>query len=49
MPGLPDIMPAMLAGMETYDSDFSTGELANTYNVQQVSLEDYVRNTFAPT
>ena len=44
---LPDPMPWILAGMETYDSDIEMDEIANTFDVQLTSLEAFVREHVA--
>ncbi len=43
IPGLPEIVPAMLAGMETYDSPVAMDETARTFGVEQTSLTSFVR------
>jgi uncharacterized protein YbjT (DUF2867 family) len=43
VPGLPDPMPALLAGMETYDSDVEMEEIARTFDVSLTRLETFVR------
>jgi uncharacterized protein YbjT (DUF2867 family) len=43
VPGLPDPMPALLAGMETYDSVVEIDEMADTFGVQSTTLEAFVR------
>jgi uncharacterized protein YbjT (DUF2867 family) len=43
VPGLPDPMPELLAGMETYDSVVPMGETAAQYGVELTSLEDFAR------
>jgi len=43
IPGLPEIVPAMLAGMETYDSPIAMDETARTFGVEQTSLATFVR------
>jgi uncharacterized protein YbjT (DUF2867 family) len=44
MPGLPDVVPPVLAGMETYDSPVPMDELANLFGVKQTSLEMFVQH-----
>jgi nucleoside-diphosphate-sugar epimerase len=39
MPGLPEPMPEMLAGMETYDSVVGMGEISRTFDVPLTTLE----------
>ncbi len=43
VPGLPDPMPALLAGMETYDSVVEMDEIAETFGVPPTTLETFVR------
>ena len=43
VPGLPDPMPALLAGMETYDSVVEMEETSSTFDVPLTSLETFVR------
>jgi NADH dehydrogenase len=43
IPGLPDIVPAVLAGMETYDSPIPMAETARLFGVEQTPLEAVVR------
>jgi NADH dehydrogenase len=43
VPGLPDPMPAMLAGMETYDSAIEMDEIARNFDVSPTRLETFVR------
>ena len=43
VPGLPDPMPALLAGMETYDSVVEMAEIADTFGVLPTTLETFVR------
>jgi uncharacterized protein YbjT (DUF2867 family) len=43
IPGLPDPMPALLAGMETYDSVVEMDEIADTFGVPPTTLETFVR------
>jgi len=47
VPGLPDPMPAMLAGMETYDSVVEMEETSRTFGVPLTSLETFVREQVA--
>jgi uncharacterized protein YbjT (DUF2867 family) len=47
VPGLPDPMPTLLAGMETYDSDVETEEIARTFDVPLMRLETFVREQVA--
>jgi uncharacterized protein YbjT (DUF2867 family) len=47
VPGLPDPMPALLAGMETYESDVEMEEVARTFDVPLTSLETFVREQVA--
>ena len=44
LPGLPDVVPPVLAGMETYDSPVAMDELANLFGVKQTSLEMFVHH-----
>jgi uncharacterized protein YbjT (DUF2867 family) len=43
IPGLPEIAPAVLAGMETYDSPIPMAETARTFGVRQTPLASVVR------
>lgn len=43
VPGLPDPMPALLAGMETYDSVVEMDEKVETFGVPPTTLETFVR------
>jgi len=45
---LPDPMPGILAGMETYDSAIEMGEIARTFDVPLTSLETFVREQATP-
>ena len=47
VPGLPDPMPAMLAGMETYDSVVDMEEISRTFDVSLTRLETFVREQVA--
>jgi uncharacterized protein YbjT (DUF2867 family) len=47
VPGLPDPMPALLAGMETYESDVEMEEIARTFDVPLTRLETFVREQAA--
>jgi nucleoside-diphosphate-sugar epimerase len=47
VPGLPDPMPTLLAGMETYDSDVEMEEIARTFDVPLMRLETFVREQVA--
>jgi uncharacterized protein YbjT (DUF2867 family) len=42
VPGLPDPMPALLAGMETYDSVVEMEETSSTFDVPLTTLETFV-------
>jgi hypothetical protein len=42
IPGLPEIAPAVLAGMETYDSPIPMDETARTFGVEQAALASVV-------
>ena len=44
---LPDPMPSILAGMETYDSAIEMEEIARTYDVPLTRLETFVREQVA--
>ena len=44
---LPDPMPSILAGMETYDSVIEMEELARTFDVPLTRLETFVRERVA--
>jgi uncharacterized protein YbjT (DUF2867 family) len=47
VPGLPDPMPTLLAGMDTYDSDVEMEEIARTFDVPLMRLETFVREQVA--
>ncbi len=47
VPGLPEPMPAMLAGMETYDSVVEMGKTSRTFGVPLTTLETFVREQVA--
>jgi uncharacterized protein YbjT (DUF2867 family) len=44
IPGLPDIVPPVLAGMETYESPIPMDEMARTFGVEQTPLATVVRH-----
>ncbi len=44
---LPEPMPALLAGMETYDSVVEMEETSSTFDVPLTSLETFVREQVA--
>ena len=43
LPGLPDIVGHLMAGLEMYDSVIEMGETTKVFGVNQTSLEDFVR------
>src|SRR5829696_226695 len=43
VPGLPDPMPEMMAGMETYDTAIEMEETSRTFGVPLTTLETFVR------
>ena len=47
VPGLPEPMPAMLAGMEMYDSVVEMGKTSRTFGVPLTMLETFVREQVA--
>ncbi len=47
VPGLPDPMPDMLAGMETYDSVVEMEGTSRTFDVPLTTLETFVREQVA--
>ncbi len=47
VPGLPDPMPDLLAGMETYDSVVEMDEIARSFDVSPTRLETFVREQVA--
>jgi uncharacterized protein YbjT (DUF2867 family) len=47
VPGLPDPMPTLLSGMETYDSDVEMEEISRTFDVPLMRLETFVREQVA--
>jgi NADH dehydrogenase len=44
IPGLPEIVPPVLAGMETYDSPILMSETAHTFGVEQAPLISSIRH-----
>lgn len=44
VPGLPDMMSGLMAGMETFDTFVDMEETARAYNVTLTSIEDFVRD-----
>ena len=48
VPGLPDPMPEMMAGMETYDSAIEMEETSRTFGVPLTTLETFVREQVSP-
>jgi uncharacterized protein YbjT (DUF2867 family) len=48
VPGLPDPMPTLLAGMETYDSVIEMDEISRTFDVPLTTLETFVREQVTP-
>jgi uncharacterized protein YbjT (DUF2867 family) len=44
IPGLPEIVPAVLAGMETYDSPIPMSETARIYGIQQTPMATYIEH-----
>ena len=49
LPGLPDIVADLMAGLDTYDSVVPTSELARTFGVKQTSVDDFVPEMLAGT
>ena len=47
VPGLPEPMPVMLAGMETYDSVVEMEETSRTFGVPLTTLEMFVKEQVA--
>ena len=47
VPGLPDVVVQLLAGMETYDSPIDSSELACTYDVTPTSPAEFIRGFLA--
>lgn len=43
VPDLPGRLPAVLDGLESYDSEFDTSEVALTYGIKLTSLEEFIR------
>lgn len=43
IPGLPEIVPAVLTGMETYDSPIPMDETARTFGVQLTTLNTFIQ------
>jgi len=48
VPGLPDPMPDMMAGMETYDTALEMEETSRNFGVPLTTLETFVREQVAP-
>jgi uncharacterized protein YbjT (DUF2867 family) len=44
IPGLPDMVPPVLAGMETYDSPIPMEETARMFGVEQTTLTSFARH-----
>lgn len=42
IPGLPEIVPPVLAGMETYDSSIPMEQMASIFGVQQTTLDSFI-------
>ncbi len=42
IPGLPEIVPPVLAGMETYDSPIPMDELVRNFGVKQTTLTAFI-------
>ena len=47
IPGLPEMVPAVLAGMETYDSPIPMEEMARAFGVEQVRLSTFAQQMIA--
>ena len=47
IPGLPDVVVQLLAGLETYDSPIDSSDLARTYGVTPTSPTDFIRGFLA--
>ena len=47
LPGLPDVVSGLLAGMDTYDSPVDMTATASTFDVQLTSSEQALRQLFA--
>jgi NADH dehydrogenase len=45
LPGLPEIVPQLLAGLEMFDSPIEMTETAHTFGIQLTPLEEVVRRT----
>ncbi|HEY8468862.1 MAG TPA: hypothetical protein VIL18_04425 [Longimicrobiales bacterium] len=43
LPGLPDVVSQLAAGMDTYDSPLDMTETAATFGVRLTPLEEFVR------
>jgi len=48
MPGLPDVVPQLAAGLETYDSPVPMEEIASTLNIRLTPLEEFVAEMLVP-
>ena len=49
IPGLPDVVASLMAGLETYDSTIPMAHLARAFDVTQTRLDDFVRGMLADT
>ena len=47
LPGLPEIIGHLMAGLEMYDSVIETAETARTFGVKQTGLDEFVRGLFS--
>ena len=47
LPGLPDLVANLMAGLDTYDSVVPTSEIARVFGVMQTSVNDYVLGMLA--
>jgi uncharacterized protein YbjT (DUF2867 family) len=43
--GLPEVVPPLLAGLDTFDSPIEMSEIARTFGIQLTSLEEVARRT----
>jgi NADH dehydrogenase len=47
LPGLPDIVSYLMAGLDTYDSVIPTADAARAFGVKQTSVEEFARGMLA--
>jgi NADH dehydrogenase len=47
IPGLPEMVPSVLAALETYDSVIPMDEMARTFGVEQTTLKSFAQRTLS--